>query len=295
MRGAQQWRRVGKNGTIFLPLARDAHVSASTLAALCGLALALGARHGLDADHLATIDGLTRANRAKPALARAAGSLFSLGHGTVVLLVALAAAGTARHWHTPQWLDGIGATVSLAFLFGLAFLNVRAVAATAPGDVVALGGLRSRVLLRIPVIGHPLGVAAVGALFAVSFDTVSQAALFALAADRFGGLAGAATAAGCFLVGMTVVDGLNGWWIARLVRAADRRAARVSRAMALTVAAVAAAIGIGGLARLASPGIDAWMDDHAFLMAGAIIAAVPSALLGSLWRVRRSEGRLAVR
>ena len=49
-------------------------------------------RHGFDADHLATIDGLTRYNaRANPRLARMAGALFSLGHGVVVLLVALVA------------------------------------------------------------------------------------------------------------------------------------------------------------------------------------------------------------
>jgi len=208
-----------------------------------------------------------------------------------VLLVALATAGAAQRWHAPRWLDGAGTTISLAVLFGLAAVNVRAVAAAAPGEVVALGVLRSQVLLRIPVIGHPLGVVAVGALFALSFDTVSQAALFAVAADRFGGLAGAAAAAGCFLVGMTAVDGLNGWWIARLVRAADRRAALASRAMALTVAAVAAVIGVVGLARLVSPGLDAWMDDHAFLVAGAIVAAVPAALLGSLGFVRRDASR----
>ena len=54
-------------------------------AALCGLAFALGARHGFDADHLATIDGLARYSAAsRPRLARSAGLLFSLGHGAVV-------------------------------------------------------------------------------------------------------------------------------------------------------------------------------------------------------------------
>ncbi len=34
----------------------------ATWTALCMLAFVLGARHGFDADHLATIDGLTRYN-----------------------------------------------------------------------------------------------------------------------------------------------------------------------------------------------------------------------------------------
>jgi high-affinity nickel-transport protein len=54
------------------------------------LAFVLGARHGFDADHLATIDGLTRGSaHTHPRLARSAGLLFSLGHGSVVLAVAL--------------------------------------------------------------------------------------------------------------------------------------------------------------------------------------------------------------
>jgi high-affinity nickel-transport protein len=64
----------------------------ATWTALCALAFALGAKHGFDADHLATIDGITRYNtRENSALARLAGGPFSLGHGVVVLLVALVA------------------------------------------------------------------------------------------------------------------------------------------------------------------------------------------------------------
>lgn len=48
---------------------------------LVALAFILGLRHGLDADHLATIDGLTRFNvQAHPKMARWCGALFSLGH-----------------------------------------------------------------------------------------------------------------------------------------------------------------------------------------------------------------------
>ena len=65
-------------------------------AALCGFAFLLGARHGFDADHLATIDGLARYNAAsRPRLAQSAGLLFSLGHGAVVIAVAVAAVALA--------------------------------------------------------------------------------------------------------------------------------------------------------------------------------------------------------
>ena len=74
----------------------------TTWAALCALAFVLGAKHGFDADHLATIDGLTRYNaRTNPRLARFCGALFSLGHGAVVMLVALAAGALASRWQAP--------------------------------------------------------------------------------------------------------------------------------------------------------------------------------------------------
>ena len=58
--------------------------------ALAALVFVLGMKHGFDADHLATIDGLTRYNaRHNPKLARLCGALFSLGHGTIVVLIAL--------------------------------------------------------------------------------------------------------------------------------------------------------------------------------------------------------------
>ena len=50
----------------------------------------LGMRHGMDADHLATIDGFTRANQiARPGIAGWSGVLFSLGHGAVVIAVSV--------------------------------------------------------------------------------------------------------------------------------------------------------------------------------------------------------------
>ena len=59
---------------------------------LAGLALMvflLGLRHGMDPDHLATIDGLARYNgQNRPRVARWSGCFFSLGHGAIVTLVA---------------------------------------------------------------------------------------------------------------------------------------------------------------------------------------------------------------
>lgn len=64
--------------------------------ALLAAVFLLGAQHGLDPDHLAAVDGLTRSNSdTRPRLARWSGLLFALGHGLVVMAAAaLFAAGT---------------------------------------------------------------------------------------------------------------------------------------------------------------------------------------------------------
>src|SRR5512140_2112837 len=138
----------------------------ATWTALCLLAFALGSKHGLDADHLATIDGLTRYNaRANPRLARRAGALFSLGHGVVVMAVALLAATVYRGWQTPGWLELTGTAVSIAFLFGLAFMNVRAVLCTHRDEIVVPVGFKGRLLSRFVTVQRSWAIAAVGALF----------------------------------------------------------------------------------------------------------------------------------
>jgi len=267
----------------------------ATWTALCVLAFGLGMKHGFDADHLATIDGITRHNaRANPRLARVAGSLFSLGHGAVVLLVALAAGTLASGWRTPEWLAITGVGVSVVFLFGLAFVNVRAVLTAAPNAVVAPAGLKGRLLGRFVTVRRAWAVASVGALFALSFDTVSQAALFALAAGRFGGVLHALLVAGLFVLGMLVVDGINGVWISRLIRRADRTAVVASRVMACAVAAVSFAVGVLAVARLALPRVEAWTDGRELMFGAAVVTAMLFAFAVGMRAARRpAAARLA--
>lgn len=260
----------------------------ATWTALCALAFVLGVKHGFDADHLATIDGLTRYNaRVNSRLARGAGALFSLGHGVVVLLVAFVAGTLSVGWQTPGWLEVTGAAVSVAFLFGLAFVNVRAVLTTRPDAVVAPGGIKARLLGRVLTVRRPWAIAAVGMLFALSFDTVSQAALFALAAGHFGGVAQALFVAALFVFGMLVVDGINGVWISGLIRRADRTAIIASRVMALAVAAISLAVGLFTVAKLLLPAVDAWAEGRDLVFGSAVVAGVVVAFATAMLAARR--------
>ena len=154
--------------------------------ALCAIVFLLGLKHGFDADHLATIDGLTRLNaRHGRPFARYCGALFSLGHGAVVIAIALAVGLASERWNTPLWLDAVGAWLSIVVLTALGIVNLRAVLAADQPQVVASVGLKGRFLGRLAQARRPGAVALVGALFALSFDTVSQSALFAMTAGSY--------------------------------------------------------------------------------------------------------------
>jgi high-affinity nickel-transport protein len=72
-------------------LANVAHIhGAVTLAFLGILAYLFGLRHGLDDDHLAAIDNSTRKLVQERKRSLLTGTFFSLGHSTVVILIALA-------------------------------------------------------------------------------------------------------------------------------------------------------------------------------------------------------------
>ena len=71
---------------------------------------------------------------------------------------------------------------------------------------------------------------------------------------------------------MMAVDGINGLWIARLLRRADRRAAIASRTMAVAVGVLSATIGMFTVARRWLPEVEAWADREVYV--GAAVIAV---------------------
>ncbi len=219
--------------------------------ALCAVVFLLGLRHGLDADHLAAIDGLTRlSSQLRRRFAPYCGALFSIGHGVVVLAIAAAVGLASERWTTPDWLSLFGAWVSIAFLLLIGVVNLRAVLISAPGRPVPLVGIKAPLFGRLLPARSAYGPFAVGGLFAMSFDTVSQSALFAVTASQFGGVERSLMLGVLFVLGMMTADGLNGWWVSHLIARADQIAALASRVMSLAVSAVSlivAALGVGKL------------------------------------------------
>lgn len=197
--------------------------------ALAALVFLLGLKHGLDPDHLVAIDGLTRSS-ANTKRRRWSGLFFSLGHGVVVTLVGVGLALAAADWRVPSWVEQFGALVSITVLITLGIANLVASVRAAP----RVAGVRGR---WVPETSHPVLIAAVGAGFAVSFDTLSHALLFSAT-----GVSAALSLGLVFTLGMVLTDALNGWWVARMVGG--------TRLMSLTVAALCFAVAAMAVARL---------------------------------------------
>ncbi len=243
--------------------------------ALSAMVFLLGLRHGMDADHLATIDGLTRCNaRIRPRLSRWSGMLFSAGHGLVVTLVAVLVGVLARRWSIPAWMGNFGAWVSILFLLALGGLNLANVLRTPAHAVVHPAGLKGRFLGGLSHASHPLLIVLIGALFALSFDTLSQATLFSLAATKINGGLFAALLGLIFMAGMMVTDGMNGLWIARLLARADRRARIVSRVLGLTIATLSLLVAVFGILSYWSTNIARWGEGHSLLFGVCMISLV---------------------
>jgi high-affinity nickel-transport protein len=217
---------------------------------LTALVFLLGLRHGFDPDHLIAIDGLARSSK-RDELRRWNGVFFSLGHGVVVTLVGLAVALAATEWQAPAWLRQLGACISIGVLLVLGLANLVLAWRTPARRAVPLVGIRSRWFAdQLGRTGHPMFIASIGAAFALSFDTISHALAFSLTGAAMAGWLFATLLGLVFTLGMVLTDGLNGWWVAKMVRGADRRALRVSRAMSVAIALLCLALAASGLAEL---------------------------------------------
>lgn len=256
-----------------VPPREDGVAVTATASAAAMVAFTLGARHGIDADHLAAIDALTRdSHLARRGYAAYCGALFSAGHSTVILVVAVLLSLATRHWMPPGWLEDVGRTISATVLIGLGAYNL-ATAVRARSDRGPVG-LKAGPMAKWLRCSRAWQVALVGVAFAVSFDSVALGALFSAAAP---GLHGAVTALGlalCFSVGMISIDGGNGLWLWRLLQAPSAAAPGGQRAMTLAVGLSSIVIGLCVGGSIASARLEQWLSAHELAASVFVLATM---------------------
>jgi nickel/cobalt transporter (NiCoT) family protein len=181
--------------------------SGGTLGLGVGLtAYLLGVRHAFDADHIAAIDNTTRKLVTEGRRARSVGFWFSLGHSSVVFVLAVLLALGVRTLvgelgddssSVKETLSLVGTLVGGVFLVLIGLLNLQALVGiarvfsrmrTEPLDDTALErhlaarGLLARLLGRIlRAVSRPWHMYVVGFVFGIGFDTASEVTLLVLA------------------------------------------------------------------------------------------------------------------
>lgn len=214
------------------------------------IAIALGLRHGLDLDHIATIDAITRTARENRILSKLTGFLFSLGHGLVVTTISLIIGGGLIQSHIPEWLDGFGNWVSIIFLILFGALNLWNVFQKSPSNQLPVG-MKSFLARKVMNKKYnPALIVLIGALFAFSFDTFSKIALFSISATLMSGWIFSGILGLCFTVGMMITDGCNGLFVSAIIQRADKASLVLSRGLGLSISLFSLSIGIISLVKV---------------------------------------------
>ena len=250
---AEEWRRAGYMaavigglhvigfGILILVVAPAKYKlgASGTFAIGTGItAYTLGMRHAFDADHIAAIDNTTRKFMSEGRRPLSVGFFFSLGHSTIVFLLAFllalgvkALSGPVKNGRSAfhEATSVIGTTVSGTFLYLIAILNIiilvsilRIFLEMRRGSYnerelerqLSSRGLMNRLFgRRLSAIRDPWQMYPVGVLFGLGFDTATEIALLVLA--------GSAGAAGLpfyaiiclpvlFAAGMSLLDTIDG-------------------------------------------------------------------------------------
>jgi nickel/cobalt transporter (NiCoT) family protein len=210
---------------------------------LGGVAYTLGLRHAFDADHISAIDNTTRKLLQSGKKPMGVGFFFSLGHSTVVLVIAVALGLTVRWLVQGVVADNgqlrniggaIGTSVSGGFLIVIGILNllvlidiVRVYRRMQRGEFdrqtldeeLVAGGLMTRMFGRLfRLIEHSWQMYLVGFLFGLGFDTASEVAFLAISAGAAAqGLPFAAIISLplIFAAGMSLMDTMDGAFMSK--------------------------------------------------------------------------------
>ena len=237
------------------------------------LAYTFGLRHAFDADHIATIDNVTRKLMQEGKRPVAVGFFFSLGHSTIVVALSVAIAITATALQSKfdnfTSIGGIiGTLVSALFLFAIAVANIlilksiyRTFQIVRNGGkfveedldlMLSQRGFMGRILRRFfHLIERSWHMYPLGLLFGLGFDTATEVGLLGISATQ--GTQGMSIWSilvfpTLFTAGMSLMDttdsilmlGAYGWAFVKPIR-------KLYYNLTITAVSVVVAVVVGGL------------------------------------------------
>jgi len=197
-----------------------------------GLALffVLGLRHGVEPDHIAAIDGMTlRALDRHERHAPWTGSLFALGHGAAIAVLALGVSLLATTFTMPPLLVTITDWLPIVLLAMLGVWNLR---------VLLAPGLYRPTSVRMRLMPAALrertdlwSTVAVGLLFALVIDTFAHVSAWSVFASHRGGWSAGLIAGLLFSGGMLIASTASSQLLCRVLGTArtDEATARFRR------------------------------------------------------------------
>lgn len=197
-------------GLLFLGASQHYHIDATTTFGIGTgiLAYTLGNRHAFDADHISAIDNTTRKLMAEGKRPLSVGFFFSLGHSTVVLIMAVLLNFGMRTLNQStsgvhHYTELISTLVSGSFLYVIALLNIVVLVSIVRVFISMRRGvydqdeLERQLHLRGMMnrffgpmarrIDAPWKMYPIGFLFGLGFDTATEVALLVLAGSAMAG------------------------------------------------------------------------------------------------------------
>lgn len=243
-----------------------AHISVSGMI----LMLVLGLRHGLDPDHIAIIDGLAyRSIAERRRSAPWIGTLFALGHGLTVTAIAVALGAMAGALTLAPLEVAVLQWLPVALLILVGAINLRSL--LGPQRYTPIGWKSRLVPGFLRNSTHPLAIFGVGVLFALVFESVTQAAAWGYAAAHHNGAGMALLSGLAFTAGMVVTDTLDGRLMVRLLNSAraPEQLARYRRRTGWLVVSLSFGSAFYSIGAHLRPTWEA--DDHVLSVAGALL------------------------
>jgi high-affinity nickel-transport protein len=260
------------------------------------LAYSFGARHAVDADHIAAIDNVTRKLMQQGQRPVGVGFYFSLGHSSVVTLATAIVAGAATVLQSEltdfREVGGIlGTLLSAAFLLLIAVVNLFVLAQvyqsfhrvkrggryveTDLDHFFPKGGLLGRVFRPLfRFIGKSWHMYPLGFLFGLGFETATEVGLLGMsAAEASHGVSlwSIMVFPALFTAGMSLIDttdsvlmlGAYGWAFTKPLR-------KLYYNMTITFVSVVVALAVGGIEALGLVGEQLGLDGRFWRLVGAL-------------------------